>query len=88
VPQQNEGGDATEDGRHILASISARPGGLTGLLRNAIGAENHFIVLYERPGRQRAWMRVDHLQPNSWWPSPDGRSVAFTTADTCLLYRW
>jgi len=88
VPQENDGGDATTDGRHILASFSGKPGGLTGLLRNMVGAQNHFIVLCERPGRQRAWMRIDRLQPTSWWPSPDGRAVAFTTFDKCLLYRW
>jgi hypothetical protein len=88
APGVNHGGDATEDGQHILASFATRPGGLTGLLRNAVGMENHFIVLYQRPGRQRAWMRIDRLQPMSWWPSPDGRAVAFTTENECLLYRW
>jgi len=88
VPQKNEGGDATEDGKHILATFVSQPGGLTGMLRKAVGAQNYFIVLYERPGRQRAWMRIDRLRPFSWWPSPDGRAVALTTADQCLLYRW
>jgi|GEM_PF-2067158 len=88
VPQKNEGGDATEDGKHILATFISEPGGLTGMLRNAVGAQNYFVVLYERPDRQRAWMRLDRLRPFSWWPSPDGRSLALTTSDECLLYRW
>jgi len=88
VPGKNDGGDATMDGRHILASFLTLPDSLTGKVRSAIGAESHFIVLYERPGRPRAWMCVDHLQATSWWPSPDGRSVAFSTKDHCLLYRW
>jgi len=89
VPRENQGGDVTEDGRHILALFATKPGSLTGLLRNAVSEQqNHFIALYANPNRLCAWMRIDPLRPTSWWPSPDGRAVAITTERECLLYRW
>jgi len=89
VPRENHGGDVTEDGEHYLAMFSNAPGGVSGALRRrmAPGAQDYFIALYERSGRLRVWMRIDRLRPTSWWPSPDGRAVAFTTDDQCLLYR-
>jgi len=74
VPRENYSGDATEDGQHLLATFHA---GVRG-----------YIALYRHPGRLLAWMRLDQLEVNSWWPSPDGRSVALTTAQECLLYRY
>ncbi|MHB0937947.1 MAG: hypothetical protein ACYC6A_16285 [Armatimonadota bacterium] len=89
VPRENHGGDVTEDGKHLLAVFSDDPGGLTGLLRRKVtpGAKNTFIALYDSTTRMRTWMRIDRLRPTSWWPSPDGRSVVFTTDEKCLLYR-
>jgi len=89
VPRENHGGDVTEDGRHLLAIFSNKPGGLGGIVKRKVapGAQDYFIALYDKPNRLRAWMRIDNLRPNSWWPSPDGRAVVFTTDDKCLLYR-
>lgn len=89
VPRENLGGDVTEDGEHYLALFANAPGGVSGALQRRMNpdAREHFIALYERPGRLRAWMQLDRLRPSSWWPSPDGRAVVFTTDDQCLLYR-
>jgi len=82
----------TEDCRHILARLSRKPYRLLNPVKTYLPRwsveDREFLALYEHPGNIRALLRVDP-SISSWWPSPDGRSVAILTNDSrCLLYRW
>ena len=81
VPENCLGGDATEDGQHLLAHFAA------GSLEED-ESYNAYIALYQRPNRLLAWLEHDLTSTNSWWPSPDGRSIAMTGEEDCYLYRY
>jgi len=77
VPDHSNGGDATADGRHVLAWLETRPSkGFQAKLQQFLqdypaaerlfgGLSTDYLALYQRPGR-----RVAILRPRlrAWWP--------------------
>ena len=96
-----QGGDPTEDGRHLLAYYRPEPSRLLQQFVRLVPAfapqlqerldpdeAPKYIALYRRPHRRLAAMRIDRYKPSSWWPSPDGRTVVIGTEKGCRLLRY
>ena len=96
VPSINLGGDATADGRHVLAYLQPRmPNIFDRSTRRAAarligGSLSDYLMLYDNAGRRRAvlrpklrawWPDAGAVETRWWFPSPDGRTVAMTAAN-------
>ncbi len=92
----NLGGDATDDGRYALVWKQVRLPELLVHDEPASGqarVSRFELVLYERPGRVRARLPIRALpQEATWYPSPDGKAIAFNATRRdggfrCRVYR-
>ena len=95
VPEQQNVGDATMNGRYALVYYHRSPPKQLRMLFNALPVlaplyKQEMLALYERPGRLRAELSLDiktwwakRSEPWEWWwyPSPDGHAIAFNIAD-------
>ncbi|MHB9106763.1 MAG: hypothetical protein ACYDCO_06885 [Armatimonadota bacterium] len=96
VPNINQGGDVTADGRHVLAYLQPRmPDIFDRFTRRAAarligGSLSDYLMLYDDAGRRLAvlrpklhawWPDAGVVETRWWFPSPDGRSVAMTAVN-------
>lgn len=96
VPNINLGGDATADGRHVLAYLQPRMPEIfdrytrRAAARLAGGSLSDYLMLYDDVGRRLAvlrpklhawWPDAGMVESRWWFPSPDGRTVAMTAAN-------
>lgn len=96
VPNINRGGDATADGRHVLAYLETRLPVIfeqfkdIPAARRLIGANSSdYLLLYDDAGRRRAvlrpklraWWPDGNIDTRWWFPSPDGRTVVMTAVN-------
>lgn len=107
VPGAQQGGDASMDGQYALAWYKPRISPNLRLLFMQAPALMHnsylatlfsrnVLALYERPGRLRAELRVEHpladLEDWWWYPSPDGHAIVFNFSGPAgsrwQLFRW